>query len=106
MTAAHRAAAPRRIGDAPLLRFQRLQHFEAGPPIARQAGAALKIGDGFLGFGSDHAVGIADIIATPDQQRLQLSALGARKAGIVGRPGRLDAGRPRSRSDKIQIANA
>src|SRR5208337_2281341 len=86
-----RTAAPLRVGRQ-TLPPQRLEHLLERPAVDRQAGLALKIGDRFLGLVPDRAVGLADVVAAPGEQRLQFAPLGPRQAGIVGRPGRDDAG--------------
>ena len=60
-------------------------------PFTGMPALPSKVGDRLFGLVADRAVRLADVVAAPGEQRLQLPPPGARQPGVVGRPGRDDA---------------
>src|SRR5690606_25684009 len=70
------------------LAAQGAQDLLAGAGVGGGDAHPLLLGaDGAAGVGADQAVAFADIVAALEQQGLELGALGARQARIIGGPG-------------------
>ena len=69
-----------------LFATQRAQQLLPASAIDWHTQPALLCAYGLAGFGTNQAIGLANIMATRQQQGLQLAVFGARQASIIGWP--------------------
>src|SRR5690606_25802637 len=80
----------RHDGSSRLLQSQGFEDLAPGPPAHGPAEPLLLLRDGGPAATADQAVHLADVVAAPDQQLLELAPFRATDARIVGRPWRME----------------
>ena len=83
------------------LGLQRAQDALTGASVNGVAEALLFGADGGARFFANGAVGGADVVAAHDEHALQLAALAAGEAGVVGGPGRGEGGGKAAAARKV-----